>query len=311
MMGFLLKRILQMAVVLAVMSGVIYGLLGLMPGDPIVLAQMENPHLTAEDIARLKALHGLDQPLWMRWQTWLWRALQGDFGDSRLYQRPVSELIPGALWNSLQLLLTSLLLALLIALPCGTLAALFPRSAVDYAVSTLSVIGVSTPNFWLSLLLITVFAVMLGQLPAGGQGDWRHLVLPVMALTLSSVGAYLRFVRNGLSEVMQRDFIRTARAKGLSRPQVVWRHAARNALISFITLLCLDLGSLVSGALIVETLFVWPGMGKLTYDAVMASDYNLAMACLMLVTLMTLLGNLVADGVQYLLDPRLHHLRRA
>ncbi len=305
MTGFFLGRVGQLVLVMLVMSFGIFALLAFMPGDPIAIARFENPQLTAEDVAQLRALHGLDQPLFHRWQQWFTAALHGDLGYSRLYQQPVAALMGDALVHSTQLLVTSLLLALTLALPLGAWAALHPHGLVDYLTTTLSLVGVSTPSFWLSLLLITGFAVQLGWLPAGGPGDWRHMVLPVTALTLASVGGYLRFVRNGVGEVMQREFIRTARAKGLAPGQVLWRHAARNALIPFTMVLCLELGSLVSGALIIETLFVWPGMGKLTYDAVMASDETLAMACLMLVTLMTLLGNLLADALHLLLDPRL------
>lgn len=313
MRRFIVIRLFQMALVMLVVSFGAYMLIGLMPGDPIDLMITANPAITSADVARLKALYGLDQPLVWRWLHWLGAAFSGDFGYSRLFTQPVMTLIAPALVNSLKLMLASWGLSLLIALPAGIWAALKPQSLCDYGVNLAAFAGVSIPPFWLGLLAILIFAVTLHWLPAGGTGQLdqasglaslRYLILPVATLTIASVGSHIRFVRGSMIEVMRQDFIRTARAKGLSEGEVVTRHALRNGMMPVVTLLGLEFGTLFSGALITETLFSWPGMGRLIYNAVIGSDYNLAMAGLMLATLVTLIGNLLADLGYKWLDPR-------
>lgn len=314
MARFLFHRLWQSLVVLALMSFVIYGLMGLMPGDPVDLMISSNPHVTSEDAARLRALYGLDKPVVERYGNWLQAALTGDLGYSRTYARPVPEVLAPALVNTLWLLGSTLLLSILIALPVGILAASRPYSRFDYTVNLLAFAGISVPVFWLGLLLIMVFAVMLGVLPAGGTGaigdaGWwerlRHLVLPVATLTLASVGGHTRYVRSAMMEVLRQDYIRTARAKGVGRWRVLFRHALRNALIPVVTVLALDLGFLFSGALVTETIFAYPGMGKMIFDAIMGNDFNLALVALLFATLLTLVGNLLADVAYAWLDPRI------
>ncbi|MDP2696800.1 ABC transporter permease [Thalassospira sp.] len=313
MRRFIVTRLIQTLVVMLAVSFGAYVLIGLMPGDPIDLMITANPAISSADVARLKALYGLDQPLVVRWFYWLMMALQGDFGYSRLFTQPVTDLIAPALGNSLKLMLASWALSLVIAIPAGIYAALKPRSFRDYAVNLSAFAGVSIPPFWLGLLAILLFAVTLRWLPAGGTGQldnaqgWdalRYLILPVATLTIASVGSHIRFVRGSMIEVMRQDFIRTARAKGLSERAVITNHALRNGMMPVVTLLGLEFGTLFSGALITETLFSWPGMGRLIYNAVIGSDYNLAMAGLMLATLVTLIGNLLADLGYKWLDPR-------
>ncbi len=314
MARLILLRLLQTVIVLLLMSLVVYSLLGFMPGDPIDLMLSADPNLSAADAVRLKALYGLDQPLLARWWNWLQAVLAGDFGYSRLYASPVLAVIGPALLNTLILLGLSLLLTLLIALPAGIWAALKPHSARDYLINGLAFAGVSLPTFWLGLMLIGLFAVQLGWLPAGGLpdngwGEVRYLILPVATLTICSIGIHARFMRGAMLEVLRHDYIRTARAKGASRQRVVLRHALRNALLPTITVLALELGALFSGALIVETVFAWPGMGRLIYDAIMGNDYNLALIALLLATLVTLGGNLLADLAYGWLDPRIRYRR--
>ena len=206
----------------------------------------------------------------------------------------------------------ALCLSLLIGLPIGMWAATRPYSKLDYTVNLAAFAGISVPPFWLALLLILVFSVFLGVLPAGGTGDpegggmaWRYMVLPVVALTLASIGGHSRYMRASMIETLRQDYIRTARAKGLSERRVVFGHALRNALLPVVTIVGLDFGTLFSGALITETIFAYPGMGRLIYDAVMGNDYNLALVGLLLATAMTLLGNLLADLAYRSLDPRI------
>lgn len=309
-----LFRLGQSLAVLLVMSAVVYGLMGVMPGDPIDLMLAGNPHLTSEDAARLRALQGLDKPLAERYLNWLSMAATGDFGYSRLHARPVLEVLLPALGNTALLLSASLILALLVALPLGVLASLRPGSLFDHFANLLAFAGISVPTFWLGLMLIVVFSVLLGLLPAGGietVGDGslidrlRHMVLPVLTLGLASIGAYIRHMRAAMIDTLRQDYIRTARAKGLSRGRIVLHHALRNALIPVVTILALDIGTLFSGALITETVFAFPGMGKLIYDAVMGNDFNLALVGLLLATFMTLLGNILADLAYTRLDPRI------
>jgi peptide/nickel transport system permease protein len=311
---FIAIRLLQMLAVLAVMSFIIYGLIGLMPGDPIDLMLTADPHLTSADAARLKALYGLDQPLAKRYAAWAQAALSGDFGYSRLYSTRVTAALLPRLGNTGLLMGTSFLVALGLALPLGVLAARRPGAAFDVAANLAAFAGISVPPFWLALMLILVFAASLGWLPAGGVatiGDGgvldrlRHLVLPVATLSAASLGGYLRFMRAAMVEAMRQDYVRTARAKGASEARVLWRHALRNALIPVITVVALSFGSLFSGALITETMFAYPGMGKLIYDAILGNDFNLALAGLLFATLLVLLSNLAADIAYAAADPRI------
>lgn len=316
MIRFLFHRLWQSLLVLALMSFVIYGLMGLMPGDPIDLMINSDPHITSADAARLKSLYGLDKPIVERYGNWLGAALEGDFGYSRLFARPVPEVLAPALGNTLRLLGLALGLSILIAVPVGIAAAARPYSKLDYAVNLLAFAGISVPVFWLGLLLIIVFSVILGILPPGGTstvgggGLWdsiKHLILPVATLMMATVGGHTRYVRSAMIEVLRQDYIRTARAKGIGRRRVLFRHALRNALIPVVTVLALDFGFLFSGALVTETIFAYPGMGKMIYDAIMGNDFNLALVALLFATLLTIVGNLLADLAYAWLDPRIHY----
>ncbi|MEQ8696383.1 MAG: ABC transporter permease, partial [Bauldia litoralis] len=277
MTAFLVRRAIQAAVVLLVMSFVIYGLIGLMPGDPIDIMIASDPKLTPADAARLKALYGLDLPIWERYVNWLSSAVGGDFGYSRTHNRPVLEIMGPHLLRTLILMGISFVLSVAIAIPLGVWAAARPYSFRDYSVNLFSFAGRSVPPFWLALLLIFVFAVWLGWFPAGGMetvGDgsladrgW-YMVLPIVTLTLLNISGFTRYVRAETITTMRQDYIRTARAKGVSGRGVLTRHALRNALIPVVTIIALDFGTVFSGALITETVFAYPGMGKLIFDSV-------------------------------------------
>ncbi len=311
----LIHRLIQAALVMLVMSFLVYGLIGLMPGDPVELMAAGSPTMTPADVARLKALYGLDQPLGLRYWHWLTAALSGNLGFSRLSALPVIDTLGPPLANTAALMISSLAAAALAALPAGAVAALRHRRPLDHALNLAAFAAISLPVFWLGLVLIIIFAVDLAWLPAsgvetvGGGGlvdRLRHLALPVAALALASFGHYMRYMRAAMIGTLRQDWIRTARAKGLSWAQVVLRHALRNAMIPVVTILALDLGTLFSGVLVTETVFAYPGMGKLIYDAVMGNDYNLALAGLMLATGLTLFGSLLADLLYGVLDPRIH-----
>ena len=307
-------RLLQSVLVLLLMSFVVYGLMGLMPGDPIDLMIAGDPRLTPDDAVRLKALYGLDQPWMERWLRWLGQFIQGELGYSRLYARPVAEAMAPALGNSALLMLSAMALSLSVAIPLGILASLRPGGPLDRLVNLLAFASVSVPVFWLGLMLIVVFAVGLGMLPAGGvetvgggglADRLRHMVLPVAALALAGIGQAARHMRAAMIGEAGADYIRTARAKGCGPARVVLGHQLRNALLPITTIVALEFGGLFSGALITETVFAWPGMGRLIYEAVMGNDFNLALSGLLLATAMTLTGSILADMAYLRLDPRI------
>jgi peptide/nickel transport system permease protein len=306
-------RLVEIAVLLALLSFVIYALIGLMPGDPIDLMRSADPRMSAEDVARLKTLYGVDRPLLARYLAWAGQALGGELGYSRLFAAPVSAVLLPRLGNSLLLMGSSFVLAFALAVTLGTIAARHPDSRLDSAINLFCFAGVSIPTFWLALVLILVFAAGLGWLPASGVGAGdptdrlRHLVLPVATLALAGVGAYTRYVRAAMREALGQDHIRTARAKGASETRVIFRHAMRGAMIPVATILALSFGSLVSGALVTETMFAYPGMGKLIFDAVIGNDYNLALAALLLAAVAAMLANLAADLAYAWLDPRVSY----
>lgn len=313
----ILFRLLQSVLVLLVMSFVVYGLMGLMPGDPIDMMIAGDPNLSPDDAARLKALYGLDKPWTERYVAWLAQVVQGELGYSRLYARPVLDAMIPALGNTALLMAAALSLALVVAIPLGILASLRPGSIFDHAINLLAFASVSVPTFWLGLMMIVLFAVTLGWLPAGGmgavtgEGGWgdrlAHMALPVATLAVASLGAYMRHMRAAMIGEAHHDYVRTARAKGCSRTRVVLGHQLRNASIPVVTILALEIGALFSGALITETVFAWPGMGRLIFEAVMGNDFNLALSGLLLATAMTLLGSILADIAYAWLDPRVSY----
>ena len=271
MIRFTAIRLIEIAVMLVAMSFVIYGLIGLMPGDPIDLMTAADPHLTAADVARLKALYGVEQPLLTRYVAWAQAALHGDLGYSRLFAAPVTATLLPRLANSLVLMGSSFVFAFCLSLGLGIAAARRPRSRFDAAVNFGAFASVSLPTFWLALMLILVFAEGLHWLPASGidrrrDGDLadrlRHLVLPVATLTLASIGGYTRYVRAAMRDALGQDHIRTARAKGAGEARIVLHHALRSALVPIATILALSFGTLVSGALVTEDDVCLPRHGQ-------------------------------------------------
>jgi peptide/nickel transport system permease protein len=302
-------RLAQILITLALLSLAAWFAIGLMPGDPVALAIIGDPRLTAEDAARMRALHGLDQPLFERYLAWATRLLAGEFGYSRLFAQPVTGVLWPALGSTLVLLGAALLLAAGIGVGLGVLAALRPRLAG--AADALAVLGQSTPSFWLGILLIILFAVELGWLPAGGTAEGsgletlRFLALPVATLAITHLAAYLRHTAAAMTAALHEPWVRSARARGAGEARIAWRHAFPNAAVPLLQIAALDGAALVSGALVTETVFARPGMGKLIYDAIMGNDYNLALLALLLVALVTMLATLAADLAQRALDPRL------
>lgn len=319
MVRFSVGRLLESILVLGIMTFVVYVLIGLMPGDPIDLMIAADPNLTSADAARLKALHGLDKPIVERYWNWLSNALQGDFGYSRTYTKPVLDVLFPRLGNTVLLMSLSLIFSLALAVPIGIYAALHPYSKTDYAINLFCFAGISIPSFWFALLCIILFAVAFEWLPAGGmetvgRGDLldraQYMVMPILVLTISSVGSFTRFMRASMVQTLRQDFIRTARAKGVGTTRLLVGHALRNALLPLVTVVGLSFGNLFSGALITEIMFSWLGMGKMMYDAILGNDFNLALVGLLFATGATLLGNFLADISQVVLDPRVSFASR-
>ncbi len=315
MLTYLARRLFSTVVVLAIMSFLIFSLIGLMPGDPIDIMIASNPDLTTADGAQLKQLYGLDLPITERYWNWLTAALGGDLGYSRTFNRPVLEILLPRLGNTVILLGIASLIAIAIALPLGFAAAVRPHGTTDNSINMFCFAGISVPPFWLAILLIILFAVTLGILPAGGMGPaggeggfftrLEFLILPVLTLTIASLAGYTRFARASMMEAMRRDYVRTAFAKGLGVRQVVVGHAMRNAMLPLVTIVALDFGALFSGALITETMFGYLGMGKLLFDSILANDFNLALVGLLFATLLVLIGNFLADIAYAAIDPRI------
>jgi peptide/nickel transport system permease protein len=294
----------------------------LMPGDPVDLMVSSNPKITAEDVVRLKQLYGLDQPSYVRYGHWISDIAKGELGYSRTYRVPVTDLLGPRLISTFILSMAALVFSLLIAIPVGIISALRPGSKIDYIFNFFSFAGISIPSFWLGIVCIIVFAVWIPLFPAGGTqtiggselGFWadildrsKYLVLPVLSLSLQQIGRFSRFTRSSMLEALRNDFIRTAKAKGLPRQVIIWRHAFRNALIPLITILALSTSSVFSGAIITETVFAYQGVGKLTYDSIIGNDFNVAMVSFIISVAMVLLMNLVADLLYGVADPRISY----
>ncbi len=317
MLAYVIRRTLQAALLLVGVSLVGFILVDRLPGGPLA-AYEANPEFRHEDMVRLQEQLGLDQPLPVRYAAWVGRLARGDFGSSLLTHQPVSRMIGARVGNTLYLMGTAFALSVLLAVPIGVLAAVRQYSWLDYASSTLTYLGLSIPTFWLGLLLITVFSVTLRWLPAGGilpvSGNsvgpgaldhLRHLMLPVATIVLVSVGLYARYLRAGVLEVLARDYVRTARAKGLDEPTILRRHVLKNALAPFVTVVALHLPEVVTGAVVTETIFSWPGMGRLFWESAVRQDHPVLLALLLLGASAVVVSSAAADVAYAWLNPRI------
>lgn len=323
MTTYIIRRLIQTLLVLFILSFVAYALMGLMPGDPLDIACQANPHCTPENLAQMKQNLGLDQPITHRYWQWFTDFISGDLGYSRTYRLPVGDILVPRLMNTLWLSLASLGLSILIAIPLGVFTSLKQNTKFDYILNMFAFAGISAPSFWLGLMLIIVFAVKLGWLPAGGTetvgldvqlSTWemvldraKYLVLPVVTLSLLTIASWVRYTRAKMLETMRADYVRTARAKGLGEGRVIYMHGLRNALIPVVTVIALGFSGVFSGAVITETVFAYQGSGKLIFDSIYANDYNMAMCSFIITCVMVLLMNLVADILYAYLDPRISY----
>jgi peptide/nickel transport system permease protein len=309
--AFIIRRLIQAVPVVFLSSIGVFLLLHLLPGDPAqVLAGSD---ATPDVLDAVRHSMGLDQPLPIQYLVWVGHVLHGDLGTSLLSHAPISQLIAQRAPATLQLALVGLALSLLVALPTGVLAATQQRRPADWIISSFNGLALAVPNFWLGLLLIILFALVLGWLPPGGQGDFsrdpglalKFLILPAVTLALPSAVSLSRLTRATMLEVLYEDYVRTARAKGLASVRVVLGHALRNALVPVITVVGLQFGRLLGGAVIIESIFNWPGVGLLILNAIGNRDYAVVQACLLLLVMVFIIVNLLTDLAYGLLDPRI------
>lgn len=319
MWNFIIRRLFLTSVLLLIISFISFSLMALMPGDPVEELLMSNPTMRVEDVQRLKALYGLDLPIYERYWNWLKDTVQGDLGYSRTYKVPVTDIMGERLINTFILSFSALSLALLLAVPIGIIAALRNGTKFDYIANLLAFAGQSLPPFWFGIMLIMIFAEWLQILPAGGTTTigtestgfamiadrLRYITLPVLVFTVSQMAVYVRYTRGAMIEVMRQDYIRTARAKGLSEKRVVSVHAFRNALIPLVTIFAIAMGNVFGGAIITEQVFAYQGVGKLVYESIIANDFRVAMVAFNITIAMVLIMNLLADISYAFLDPRI------
>ncbi|MDR7555096.1 MAG: ABC transporter permease [Armatimonadota bacterium] len=300
-MRFLARRLTQLVIVLLGVSAVVFGIVRL-TGDPVVVLLGESA--TPDAVAALRAELGLDRPIHVQYLRFLRGALRGDFGESLRYRQSAFSLFVERLPATLELATAAFGLALAVGLPVGVGAALRPRSALDGLVRLLALIGQAVPGFYLGLVAIIVFGAHLKWLPTGGRGTPAQLLLPAATLAAYQVAVVARFARGAMLEVLGEDYIRTARAKGLARMRVVVVHALRNALIPIVTVVGLQFGTLLSGAVVTETVFSWPGVGRLAVQAIYARDFPVVQVTVLMTAALFVVVNLLTDVAYVLIDPR-------
>lgn len=316
MIKFIIRRILQAIPLLLLISIITFLIINLAPGDPVRM--FINPEATGEvDLEMIREELGLNEPLHIRYLVWLENILQGNFGESYNYRRPVGELMMEYLPNTIILSLSALLVAVAVAIPAGVISAVKKNTIIDYFFSVISLIGVSLPGFWLALMLILLFGLKLSWLPISGMRSnyeefelidrLRHLILPTIVLATGSMASKLRFMRSSMLDAIKQDYVKTARSKGLSEGKVLFKHAFRNALLPIITMIGFWIPSLVSGAAITESIFAWPGIGRLVVEANFTRDYPIIMAELVIASVMVILGSLIADILYAVADPRIKY----
>lgn len=325
MRNYIIRRVLQMIPTFIFIVILVFFLNKAAPGGPV--AGMMNPKMTAADKARLEHAMGLDQPAYKQFFNWAGEVVHGNLGYSTKYGKPVTSVVGDFIWNSFYLALFSLIISLLIGIPAGIISATKQYSLTDNSLTIFSLIGISMPSFFIGLLLIKFFAI---DLKVGGQGllpmfgmhsnelrnanffvqffdILRHMILPGIVLALQSTASFMRYTRSSMLEVIRQDYIRTARSKGLVEKVVIYRHALRNAIIPIITLLGFWIPGLFSGAVITESVFGWPGIGKVAVDAVYSRDYGLLMAITMIGCFLLLIGMLLSDIFYSVADPRIKY----
>ena len=301
---YIFRRVYQAVLVFLVVSGIVFSILHL-SGDPLAL--LMPPDAPPTDVEEMRRNLGLDRPLIVQYGLFLRNAAQGNLGVSYHHGQSALKLVLERLPASLELVVTTILISLILAVPIGVLAASRRGSAVDRAALLGSLIGISAPPFWIGIAFILIFSVELQWLPSSGRGTWTHLVLPATSLALYRLALFIRLIRAGMLDVMTMDFIRTARSKGVSEKKVVYKHALKNTLIPFVTIAGMQMGSLLAGAIVTEKVFAWPGMGRLFLDAIGVMDFPVIIAWALVTSTIFLTVNLAVDIIYVWLDPRIRH----
>jgi ABC-type dipeptide/oligopeptide/nickel transport system permease component len=296
------RRLWQAVLVLFGVSFVVFMILHL-TGDPAAL--LLPPDATAEDVARFRTAMGFDDPWIIQYLRFLKGAIQGNFGESLRHGEPAMHLVVERLPATFQLAGAGLLLALCLAIPAGIISAVKRNTVIDYFSTVVALLGQAMPTFWLGIMLILVFSVRLNWLPSSGRGDLQHLVLPAITLGLFTTARITRLTRSGMLEVLGQDYIRTARAKGVSEQPVVWKHALKNASIPIVTIIGIELGTLLGGSVITETIFAWPGVGRLSVQAIFNRDYPVVQAAVFILASTFVIVNFMVDLAYTWLDPRI------
>lgn len=333
MKWYIIKRLLQIIPVVLGVTLIAFALIHLAPGDPV--RTMLGQHATQQEIDEIRDKYGLNRPLYEQYFIWLGDVLKGDLGRSILTHEQVTTEIASRFPNTIELAIAAMIFAILIGVVAGVISATKQYSVADYSVMGLALFGISMPVFWLGIMLMMIFGVFLGWLPIGGRIDLllpfqsitgfmvidsiitlngaafisvlEHLILPAIALGTIPMAIIARTTRSSMLEVLRQDFIRTERAKGLSERKVIYKHAIRNAMVPVVTVIGLNFGLLLSGAILTETVFSWPGVGRLVVDAVYARDYPLVIGCILIFALVFVIVNLITDILYTYIDPRIHY----
>jgi peptide/nickel transport system permease protein len=333
MKWYIIKRLLQIIPVVLGVTLIAFTLIHIAPGDPV--RTMLGQHASQQEIDEIRAKYGLDQPLFVQYFIWLGDVLRGDLGRSILSHEQVTIEIASRFPNTIELALAAMIFAIIIGVIAGIISATKQYSIADYSVMGIALFGISMPVFWLGIMLMMIFGVFLGWLPIGGRIDLlipyqritgfmvfdsiitangaalisvlRHLILPAIALGTIPMAIIARTTRSSMLEIMRQDFIRTERAKGLPERTVIYKHALRNAMVPVVTVIGLNFGLLLSGAILTETVFSWPGVGRLVVDSVYARDYPLVIGCILIFSLVFVIVNLITDIMYTYIDPRIHY----
>lgn len=303
MAAYLVRRLLQTALILLGVSVITFALLYLLPADPV--RQIAGRSATPETVENIRRQLGLDQPFIVQYWRYLSGLVQGDLGRSYLQRSEVSTLIAARLPASLLLMVGAIGCELLLGLTMGIVAAVRRGSVADQTMMVASFVGVSAPQFVVGLLLLYFFSVRLGWFPIGGYGTWQHMVLPSVALGILGAGWYSRMMRSSMIDVLRQDYVRTARAKGLARGTILFRHALPNAVLPIIAMIGIDIGLFMSGIVVIESVFGWPGIGQLAWQAIQRIDIPIIMGVTLVSACAIVIGNLLADLVTPFIDPRI------
>ena len=299
--------------VVVVLSFVIFAGVRFAPGDPAVTRL--GMEATREALEQERKDLGLDKPIYVHYMIWVGKIFKGDLGVSLSYSsdHPVSSLVWEKFKRTIPLTISAMTVAIVVSIPLGIIAGLRPFSLLDNVISAFSLFGVAAPSFWIGLMMILLFAVQLGWLPTSGYGpidggfQWKYFILPSIALGVQLMGALTRYMRSGMLDVMSADYIRTAKAKGLPYRLIIVRHAIKNAMLSVVTVIALDIGGLLAGALVTETVFRWPGVGLLLVDAIQGRDYAVIQMIVLITSVVYVSVNLIADIMYGYLDPRIRY----